>query len=294
VALADVHGDYRALCAALIAAGLLDVETGGWCGGDTMLVQLGDILDRGDSEVECWELLQRLKEEAPASGGGVVCLVGNHELMNVAGRAGPFLHPRGHACFGENRAAAWRQGGPLATALADCPVIAIVGDSAFVHAHLPAGATRDGIERLNDEMRDWLLDPLAPPPRWIWGGDDSPVWDRSLSVPSGGEPTASSCAALRASLESLGVSRVIVGHTPQEQINCACSGAVWRCDTGMSRWVVGGPCEALEITPEGDVRVLGGRRAAAAAVAPPAGQKLTAPDSECDADGCEISFYDVM
>ena len=103
----------------------------------------------------------------------------------------------------------------------------------------------------SDEMRDWLLDPLAPPPRWIWGGDDSPVWDRSLSVPSGGEPTASSCAALRASLESLGVSRVIVGHTPQEQINCACSGAVWRCDTGMSRWVVGGPCEALEITPEG-------------------------------------------
>ena len=104
VALADVHGDYRALCAALIAAGLLDVKTGGWCGcdatrrapraqpsrllililslrrcgGDTMLVQLGDILDRGDSEAECWELLQRLKEEAPACGGGVVCLVGIH------------------------------------------------------------------------------------------------------------------------------------------------------------------------------------------------------------------------
>ena len=102
-------------------------------------------------------------------------------------------------------------------------------------------------------MRDWLLDPLAPPPRWIWGGDESPVWDRSLSVPSGGEPTASSCEALRASLQSLGVSRVIVGHTPQEQINCACNGAVWRCDTGMSRWVVGGPCEALEITADGGV-----------------------------------------
>jgi hypothetical protein len=352
--------------------------------------------------------------------------------MNVAGRAGPFLHPRGHACFGDDRAAAWRQGGPLATALADCPVIAIVGDSAFVHAHLPAGATRDGIERLNgaavrsrhparrrscghpplqrptrllrappfgperrafaawtpegrlrrrsgdrpkagpdslsllslplprlDEMRDWLLDPLAPPPRWIWGGEESPVWDRSLSVPSGGEPTTSACEALRASLQSLGVSRVIVGHTPQEQINCACSGAVWRCDTGMSRWVVGGPCEALEITADGgvpawskcpgsqpparpptdpeadslayrlpravlsaqrgalawtpkscrggrpwpptqspfghpDVRVLGGKRAAAAAVAPAAGQKLTAPDSKCGDDGCEISYYDVM
>ena len=41
------------------------------------------------------------------------------------------------------------------------------------------------------------------------------------------------------------------------------------------------------------VRVLGGRRAAAAA-APPAGQKLTAPDSKCGADGCEVSYYDVM
>ena len=43
-----------------------------------------------------------------------------------------------------------------------------------------------------------------------------------------------------------------------------------------------------------DVRVLGGRRAAAAAVAPAAGQKLTAPDSKCGADGCEVSYYDVM
>ena len=44
------------------------------------------------------------------------------------------------------------------------------------------------------------------------------------------------------------------------------------------------------------VRVLGGRRAAAAgaAVAPAAGQKLTAPDSKCGADGCEVSYYDVM
>ena len=39
--------------------------------------ELGDLLDRGDSKSECWELMQRLKEEARASGGGVVCLIGN-------------------------------------------------------------------------------------------------------------------------------------------------------------------------------------------------------------------------
>ena len=89
------------------------------------------------------------------------------------------------------------------------------------------------------------------------------------------------------------MSRVVVGHTPQGQINCACGGAVWRCDTGMSRWVVGGPCEALEITSDGDLRVLGGR-SAAAAVASTAGERLTAPDSKCDEGGCDVSYYDVM
>ena len=175
VALADVHGDADALRSVLSLAGLLDEATDRWCGGDATLVQLGDILDRGAEEAECFELLWRLDFEARAAGGRVVCLLGNHEIMNVAGRATPFVHARGRFAFGPDRIQAWRQGGPLATALADCPVVAIVGDSAFVHAHLPRSLTRDSLALLNAEMRDWLLDPLAPPPSWVWGGDESPA-----------------------------------------------------------------------------------------------------------------------
>ena len=40
-------------------AGLIDDEAR-WAGGDTTLVQLGDVLDRGDSERECWDLLLQL------------------------------------------------------------------------------------------------------------------------------------------------------------------------------------------------------------------------------------------
>ena len=49
----------------------------------------------------------------------------------------------------------------------------------------------------------------------------------------------------------------MVGHTPQDAINCSCGGDVWRIDTGASRWVMGGACQALEISPDGSVRVLG-------------------------------------
>ena len=142
-------------------------------------------------------------------------------------------------------------------------------------------------------MRRWLLDPLEPTPEWIWGGEGSPVWDRSLSLPSGSDLEEDDCAMLRDSLNRLGVSRVVVGHTPQASINAACGGAVWRCDTGMSRWVVGGVCEALEISAEGVVRVLG--RGSEAAPSPTA---AVVENVDCDDDGCETTmettYFDIF
>lgn len=49
-----------------------------------MLVQVGDLLDRGDQERTALDLLLRLKEQALAAGGAVHVLQGNHEIMNVS------------------------------------------------------------------------------------------------------------------------------------------------------------------------------------------------------------------
>ena len=47
--------------------------------------------------------------------------------------------------------------GALATALADdCYAAAVVGDTCFVHAHLPAGATPESLAALNGAARRWL------------------------------------------------------------------------------------------------------------------------------------------
>jgi hypothetical protein len=81
VALGDVHGDSYALSTVLRDAGLID-EVGAWVGGDAMLVQVGDVLDRGPDEAVCLMLLMRLQKEARAAGGDVVTLLGNHEVMN--------------------------------------------------------------------------------------------------------------------------------------------------------------------------------------------------------------------
>lgn len=48
-------------------------------------MQVGDQLDRGDSEIRILLLLERLQKEAAAAGGALHVINGNHETMNVMG-----------------------------------------------------------------------------------------------------------------------------------------------------------------------------------------------------------------
>ncbi|HET6565238.1 MAG TPA: metallophosphoesterase [Xanthomonadales bacterium] len=84
VAIGDIHGDYENYIVALEAAGLVD-RKGKWTGGETHLVQTGDIPDRGPDTVKIIEHLDKLAKQAKKKGGQVHSLIGNHEAMNVYG-----------------------------------------------------------------------------------------------------------------------------------------------------------------------------------------------------------------
>lgn len=84
VAIGDIHGNYEGLVQILQAAELIDEENH-WIGGDSRLVQTGDVTDRGAGVLDALDLLRRLQGEAAAAGGEVVVLLGNHEAMNVLG-----------------------------------------------------------------------------------------------------------------------------------------------------------------------------------------------------------------
>lgn len=84
VAVADIHGDLEAFVGILQKADLID-DNQRWSGGDAVLVQTGDFLDRGEQVLAVVGLLRRLQVEAEAAGGQVIVLMGNHEAMNVLG-----------------------------------------------------------------------------------------------------------------------------------------------------------------------------------------------------------------
>ena len=54
-----------------------------WAGGNDVLVQLGDIVDRGNQAREIYELFFKLQDMAPLVGGRVILLLGNHEQMRL-------------------------------------------------------------------------------------------------------------------------------------------------------------------------------------------------------------------
>src|SRR4029453_4250905 len=84
-AVGDVHGAYDRFLAILRGAGLVDGRAR-WTGGRTILVQTGDVLDRGPASRRVLDLLRQLERDAARAGGQVHALIGNHEVMRIVGQ----------------------------------------------------------------------------------------------------------------------------------------------------------------------------------------------------------------
>lgn len=308
VAIGDVHGDPEALRGCLKLSGLID-ENDSWVGGKTHLVQLGDILDRGDGERDCMDLIFKLRAEAEEAGGKVHILLGNHEVMNVdldfryvtndawegwgeAPKTGSMrldikasLAAVGFPSYMKQRVQAFRPGGFEAKRLSHMPVVIQIGDTLLVHGGLRSKHIKYGMERMNQEMAAWLDGPpkfngLEKPE--IIDDSDSPIWARLYSVPT---PKFSAEKELEEVLKTVKARRMVVGHTPQLRgINAFVTDGgfeVWRTDTGMSSGMMSGPLECLEVLADGTVHVLTEQGIVAAA--------LRMPEAEGDfMDVCDI------
>jgi hypothetical protein len=82
VAVGDIHGAFDQFVAILRAAGIVDSRNR-WAGKKTVLVQTGDVVDRGPDSRKALDLLRKLEGEAQRAGGRVYALLGNHELMRL-------------------------------------------------------------------------------------------------------------------------------------------------------------------------------------------------------------------
>lgn len=293
VALGDLHGDLRKTLMALKVAGVVEEKNGRpvWTGGDTLVIQMGDILDRGDNEIAIISLLREVGRMAKLEGGDVIILNGNHESLNVAGdfryvTPGAFFESaiaaglKGEQAYEfdyqlQARFALWAPGGPLARELAKNPTVLVVNDTAFAHGGLTVEHVNYGLEKINLEVAQWMRGDgvgeggkPAPPPYLAMGDQSSVMWNRTFSKERFSNPRDKfvACGQLTEALDAAECSRLVVGHTPQFMgCNCECNQKVWRIDVGMSAGVLDARPEVLELVKGEDgkskIRVITSGRA---------------------------------
>ena len=189
VAFGDVHGAFDELTDLLQHAGVIDEDLN-WIGGSTHVVSVGDLVDRGAHSRKVLDLLLRLQDEAPATGGYVHVLLGNHEIMNMTGElqytaaeeyaafadeeppgvrerarqtnierlggtAAAFDEIRPPGFFGHRQAFSMQ--GHYGKWLLNLPFMIVINDTVFVHGGLSPLVAELGLEAVNETLSHDLL-----------------------------------------------------------------------------------------------------------------------------------------
>ena len=262
VVVGDLHGDWKITKEIFLKAKLIDINFK-WIAEpkNTIVVQVGDIVDRGGrpgnigdecSELKIMDFLDECHSKAKLYGGGVYCILGNHELMNVVGNF-TYSSPMSIQCFGgnEKRKDAFKPTGTLAKRFACSRNVLIkVGSFLFVHAGIAPKHLTKNIQEINQDMREYLLTPGTDFSKEFsdyYMAYEGLLWNREFAI---GNPD---CGKLQQVLNHFKVGSMIVGHTVQENgINSKCDKKIWRVDTGMSdAFGSDGKVQVLEILNDG-------------------------------------------
>jgi len=198
IAISDIHGDYDAMVITLGVASVIDEDLK-WVGGETHLVITGDLLDRGPDSRKVMDLIMQLEGEAVDAGGRVHQLIGNHEVMNLAGDL-RYVVMGEYAAFAEdespeerekwyqrykstlppeadevstreafdNRAPpgffghrrALRSDGKYGKWLLEKPLMVVIDGTAFVHGGVSPYVAEYGLEGVNGTLKSELLEYL--------------------------------------------------------------------------------------------------------------------------------------
>jgi len=250
VVVGDIHGDYDKLKSVLHHAKVID-DNDDWIATDTILVQVGDLMDRGPDFKYCIELLIKLRAQAKEKGGIVYMLLGNHELYNM--QAGYFLISKDDFDnFGgmQEREKTINLDGKYGKLIrSDMNLTMVVDDNLFAHAGLPLKFAKKGIDKLNKEVHDFFTNlppfdvilndyyfknkthPLYTDP--LVDMNTGPFWTNFFTDP----PEEEICGELYDVLETVGAKRMLVGHRVQKygKIRTRCQNKLIMLDIGLSK-----------------------------------------------------------
>ena len=197
VAFGDVHGAFDDWTQMLQEVGVVDAKLN-WAGGNTHLVSLGDLIDRGPGSRKVVELLMKLDAQAEQAGGAVHLVLGNHEVMVMTGDLRYVSVAEFAAFTGDETAAereqlfadyrrfnpggddadvrrvfndqyppgflalrkAFSQDGAIGSWLLQQPFVIRVNDKVYMHGGIASDVSEDSLKDLNGKLQGELRESL--------------------------------------------------------------------------------------------------------------------------------------
>jgi hypothetical protein len=246
--LSDIEGNFKGLSLLLQKMGVVDA-TYHWQFGTNQLVVVGDLFDRGTQVTECLWLLYKLEREAAQAGGQVHVLLGNHETMNLTGNY-KYVRRKYRRNADSLGLPYTRWYGPdteLGRWLRHKNTVEKIGSTLFVHGGISPelAAYHLSLEEINARMRTLLDTPhreqLTGLDSLLAHSQSSPDWYRGLARE---QAPASFVTQL---LAGYGATRLVIGHTPFEEITPLYDGRVVAIDLPHQENTEAGVMKALWI-----------------------------------------------
>lgn len=235
VAISDIHGQHEIFITLLRQHKVID-SLNRWSYGKGHLVIVGDIMDRGPKVTESLWFLYQLEAQAKKAGGKIHVLLGNHELMVMHGDVG-YIHPKYRytsGAFATPMPDFFSKETILGKWIRSKNITTVINNIGFVHGGFSLKVLQQ--EASLDKINKLFKNVIVPKPNLINSDrttqllyfDSGPLWYRGYANPNGFD-----IIAARRILDTLGIDRIVVGHTSMPKIVSVQDGKILLIDSSI-------------------------------------------------------------
>ncbi|GAB67892.1 phosphoesterase, partial [Plasmodium cynomolgi strain B] len=247
IAIGDIHGDIESLKLILRHANLVN-ENDEWIAENVLLVQVGDVLDRGIYGPLIYDYLFKLQKEAPLKKSKVLLIMGNHEQLNLCGYF-DYVNKKEVEKFFKNNYN-YRlfhfvySRGEYYNKLIRLPAIAKVNDILFVHAGISKKISSLSLNTIRLKTRlqvENMCRVLSYDKSMNYVSQEGVLWHDHISRTAPYDEKEA-CSILSHVFNNYKAKHLVVGHTKQmtHEISSYCNGGLFLIDTGMSLFMNNG------------------------------------------------------
>ncbi|ANQ10073.1 Calcineurin-like phosphoesterase [Plasmodium coatneyi] len=247
IAIGDIHGDIESLKLILRHANLIN-ENDEWVAENVLLVQVGDVLDRGIYGPLIYDFLFKLQKEAPLKNSKVLLIMGNHEQLNLCGYFN-YVNEKEVEIFFKNNFNNRLYHfvsitGEYFKKLIRLPVIAKVNDILFVHAGISKKISSLSLHTIRLKTRlqiENMCQILSYDKSMNYVNREGVLWYDHISRTAPYDENEA-CSILSHVFNNYKAKHLVVGHTKQltHEISSYCNGGLFLIDTGMSLFMNNG------------------------------------------------------